>query len=82
MLDQSDKAVEGYSRAECVPISTNSTDCTVKWGDDRDLVHATDTPADIGVETRAYKSRLRKPVRLRFYLKDASLCSFLGGVSG
>ena len=76
VLDQRGEPVEGYSRADCVPISTDSTDHTVKWSGDRDLVHATDTPADIGGETRAFRSRLRKPVRLRFYLKDASLYSF------
>ena len=79
VLDRSGRPLEGYSRADCVPITTDSTDCLVKWSGDRNLVHATDTPADIGVETRAYKSRLRKPVRLRFHLRDASLYSFWVG---
>ncbi len=77
VLDREGRPVEGYSRADCVPISTDSTDFTVKWSVGKDLVHAIDTPADIGSsDYTLFKSRLRKPVRLKFYLNDAKLYSF------
>ena len=77
VLDRSGQPAEGYSRADCEPISIDSTDFTVKWGDDRDLVHATDTAADLGASKLAvFRSRLREPMRLKFYLKDAKIFSF------
>ena len=76
VTDAGEQPLEGYSRADCLPISTDSTDFTVKWRGGRDLVHATDTASDLGGDTLAFKSRLRKPVRLRLHLRDASLYSF------
>ena len=76
VVDGGGQPLEGYSRADCLPISTDSTDFRVKWRGDKDLVHATDTAADLGGDTLAFRSRLRKPVRLRFHLRDASLYSF------
>jgi len=76
VLDRYAKPIPGYTRAECTPISADSTDYVVKW-QGRDLVHATDRPEDAGGSNwNAFKYKLRQPVSLRFHLKDASLYSF------
>ena len=79
VTDAGGQPLEGYSRADCVPISTDSTDVMVKWRGDKALVHATDTAADLGGDMLAFRSRLRKPAKLRFHLRNASLYSFRVG---
>ena len=80
--------MEGYSHADCVPISTDSKDLIVKWGEGRNLIHttgaaanietlATDEAIDYGSRAATiFKHRLRQPVKLRFILKGAKLYSF------
>ncbi len=82
VVDGGGQPLKGYSRVDCLPISTDSTDMTVKWRGEKDLVHATDMASDLGGDTLAFKSQLRKPVRLRFHLRDASLYSFWVGDRG
>ena len=60
--------MEGYSRGDCVPISTDSTD--------RGTSSRRPTAADLRGDTLDFRSRLRRPVRLRFHLREAILYSF------
>ena len=76
LLDKSGNVLPGYERADCQPLSADSTDHVVEW-DGRNLVHPTATSADAGsTDWSKFAYQLRQPVRLRFHLNRAKLFSF------
>ena len=72
MLDRQGNPVAGYTRAECVPIAADSTDCTVRWRERDDLLGLAEEVSFVSDRSRV----VRQPVRLRFHLTDAKLYSF------
>lgn len=60
VLDENGNPLDGFSRADSVAVSVNETKVALHWQDQKALAAAPSS----------------KPVRLKFYLTDASLYSF------